>query len=96
MKWIDTFYFFQILLAAHIPPGFFERWIGPPFFNADQNDRYVQLIQRYGSVIMTHVYGHTHTDSFRIFGDSDSKCWLLSETDWFLMLMFKSQAKCRA
>ncbi len=80
-------------MAAHIPPGFFERWIGPPFFNPGQNDRYIQvslqsfifirnclkwpfffqLIHQYGDVILTHVYGHTHTDSFRIFADDQSK-----------------------
>ena len=65
--------FVQVIVAAHIPPGYFERWIGPPFFNSGQNDRYVQLIHRYGDVILTHVYGHTHTDSFRIFADNSSK-----------------------
>ena len=59
----------QVLVAAHIPPGYFERWIGPPFFNPGQNDRYIQLIQIYGDVILTQVYGHTHTDSFRIFAN---------------------------
>lgn len=62
----------RVIVAAHIPPGYFERWIGPPFFNSGQNDRYVQLIHRYGDVILTHVYGHTHTDSFRIFADNST------------------------
>lgn len=56
----------KVIIAAHIPPGYFERWIGPPFFNPGQNDRYVQLIQTYGDIILTQVYGHTHTDSFRL------------------------------
>ncbi len=62
----------KVLLAAHIPPGYFERWIGPPFFNPEQNDRFVQIIHSYSDVILTQVYGHTHTDSFRIFGESAS------------------------
>lgn len=56
-------------MAAHIPPGFFERWNGPPFFNPGQNEYYVKLVHRYSEAILTHVYGHTHTDSFRIFAD---------------------------
>ncbi|XP_046441645.1 acid sphingomyelinase-like phosphodiesterase 3b [Daphnia pulex] len=63
----------KVLIAAHIPPGYFERWIGPPFFNPGQNDRYVQLIQIYGDVILTQVYGHTHTDSFRIIANNQSQ-----------------------
>lgn len=62
----------QVMISAHIPPGYFERWTINPLFYTDVNDRYVQLIHDFAHVIAFQVYGHTHTDSFRIFADNSS------------------------
>ena len=56
---------------SHVPPGFFERDPSFGVFMKDQqgddghNDRYVDIVSKYQTV--AHIYGHTHTDSFRIF-----------------------------
>jgi len=63
----------QVMISAHIPPGYFERWTINPLFYTDVNDRYVQLIHDFAHVIAFQVYGHTHTDSFRIFADNSTE-----------------------
>ena len=67
----------RIFIVAHVPPGFFERdtSFGPFFQTASTNDsrwndRYIDIITRHSrnpGVIVAHFYGHTHTDSFRLF-----------------------------
>ncbi|KAK2723170.1 acid sphingomyelinase-like phosphodiesterase 3b [Artemia franciscana] len=57
----------KVLVAAHIPPGYFERFVVSPFYNEIHNKKYINLLNDYGDVILAHVYGHTHTDSFRLF-----------------------------
>ena len=60
------------MISAHIPPGYFERWPVQPLFYTEKNDRYIELIHDFGHVIAFQVYGHTHTDAFRIFADNSS------------------------
>lgn len=62
----------QVIISAHIPPGYFERWPLNPLFFTEKNDRYIQLILNFGHVIAFQVYGHTHTDAFRIFAENSS------------------------
>lgn len=38
-----------------------------PFFNGSYNNDYVNLVTEYGDVIMAQIYGHEHTDTFRLF-----------------------------
>ena len=61
----------QVIIAAHAPPGYFERNAVIPFFNASYNDAYVDLLNANADVIMAQIYGHEHTDSFRLFTDDD-------------------------
>nr|XP_053634735.1 acid sphingomyelinase-like phosphodiesterase 3b isoform X2 [Cherax quadricarinatus] len=56
-----------VIIAAHAPPGYFERFAEVPFFNATYNDAYVDLLNEFGMIIMAQIYGHEHTDSFRLF-----------------------------
>ena len=63
----------RVIIVSHVPPGFFERDpYGPTFtneFNDSRiNDKYTDLVLEFGAKISAHIYGHTHTDSFRIFG----------------------------
>ena len=60
------------IIAAHVPPGYFERDpYGPYFVNIfgddHYNDYFADIVTRYSHKIMAQLYGHAHTDSFRIF-----------------------------
>ncbi|KAG0714622.1 Acid sphingomyelinase-like phosphodiesterase 3b [Chionoecetes opilio] len=58
---------FKVIITAHAPPGYFERMVLVPFFNASYNDAYVDLLNDFGEVILVQIYGHEHTDSFKLF-----------------------------
>jgi len=64
---------YKVMISAHIPPGYFERWPVQPLFYTEKNDRYIELIHDFGHVIAFQVYGHTHTDAFRIFADNSTE-----------------------
>lgn len=78
----------KVIIAAHAPPGYFERFAVIPFFNATYNSDYINLLNKHGKVIMAQIYGHEHTDSFRIFasdsGELQSVAFLApSVTPWY-------------
>uniref|UniRef100_A0A3Q3VPQ9 Acid sphingomyelinase-like phosphodiesterase n=1 Tax=Mola mola TaxID=94237 RepID=A0A3Q3VPQ9_MOLML len=60
----------KVYIIGHIPPGFFEKKRGKPWFMAKFNERYLDLIQKHHSVIHGQFFGHHHTDSFRMFYNS--------------------------
>ncbi|KAG7177988.1 Acid sphingomyelinase-like phosphodiesterase 3b-like 2 [Homarus americanus] len=57
----------KVIIAAHAPPGYFERLAIIPYFNDTYNEAYVDLLNEFGTVIMAQIYGHEHTDSFKLF-----------------------------
>ncbi|XP_025900429.1 acid sphingomyelinase-like phosphodiesterase 3b [Nothoprocta perdicaria] len=57
----------MVYIAGHIPPGFFEKKRGKPWFRSSFNARYLQIVQRHHRVIAAQFFGHHHTDSFRMF-----------------------------
>ena len=57
----------HVYIAAHSPPGFFERNTDHPFFNEKHAQRYIDIVTRFSHVIVSQFYGHLHTDSFRVF-----------------------------
>jgi sphingomyelin phosphodiesterase acid-like 3 len=67
----------KVFIVAHVPPGSFERNPGSPNFNSpaahstDINKQYVQILTdpRYAAKISAHLYGHLHTDTFRVLLD---------------------------
>ncbi|XP_059080788.1 acid sphingomyelinase-like phosphodiesterase 3b isoform X1 [Tigriopus californicus] len=66
----------SVILSAHVPPGFFERSSTVAFFtNALHenkiNDLYLDVLMRYSDKIMIQLYGHTHTDTFRLYSSND-------------------------
>ncbi|XP_045616115.1 acid sphingomyelinase-like phosphodiesterase 3b [Procambarus clarkii] len=78
----------MVIISAHAPPGYFERFAEEPFFNATYNDAYVDLLNEFGGIIMAQIYGHEHTDSFRLFqtakGDTQSVAFIApSVTPWY-------------
>ncbi|XP_029306705.1 acid sphingomyelinase-like phosphodiesterase 3b [Cottoperca gobio] len=61
----------KVYIIGHVPPGFFEKKRSKPWFVPAFNKLYLDLIQKHHSVIRGQFFGHHHTDSFRMFYDSD-------------------------
>uniref|UniRef100_UPI00398EE317 acid sphingomyelinase-like phosphodiesterase 3b n=1 Tax=Pristiophorus japonicus TaxID=55135 RepID=UPI00398EE317 len=59
----------KVYIIGHVPPGFFEKKRGTSWFQHHFNKRYVEIVQKYHSVIAGQFFGHHHTDSFRMFYD---------------------------
>jgi len=68
----------RVFIVAHVPPGSFERIPGVSNFNSPKDfheeiqKKYVELVSHrdYTPKIIAHLYGHLHTDTFRVFLDS--------------------------
>ncbi|XP_043207536.1 acid sphingomyelinase-like phosphodiesterase 3b isoform X2 [Amphibalanus amphitrite] len=59
---------YKVIIGAHIAPGFFERQTDDTFMFDNYNEALLALIGQYSDVILAQVYGHEHTDSFRVLG----------------------------
>jgi len=64
----------QVLLVGHVPPGAFGRcfnisWMRPVF-----NKHLLSLLQQYRSNIVAAIFGHEHTDAFRVVYDDTGMC----------------------
>ncbi|KFQ21922.1 Acid sphingomyelinase-like phosphodiesterase 3b, partial [Merops nubicus] len=63
----------MVYVVGHVPPGFFEKKRGKPWFRRAFNERYLHIVQKHHGVIAAQFFGHHHTDSFRMFyGDTGS------------------------
>ncbi|XP_039663201.1 acid sphingomyelinase-like phosphodiesterase 3b isoform X2 [Perca fluviatilis] len=61
----------KVYIIGHVPPGFFEKKRNKPWFMPSFNKLYLDLIQKHHSVILGQFFGHHHTDSFRMFYNSE-------------------------
>lgn len=59
----------QVILLSHVPPGLFEKYSGLMWFYNEFNTQYVRILQNFSDVITSQIYGHEHTDSYRILKD---------------------------
>ena len=75
---ICLFIFFQVIIAAHAPPGYFERFAKIPFFPPEYNGAYVDFLNEFGDVLMAQIYGHEHTDSFKLFTTKSGNSQIIS------------------
>ncbi|XP_069827684.1 acid sphingomyelinase-like phosphodiesterase 3b [Dendropsophus ebraccatus] len=57
----------KVYIVGHVPPGYFEKKRGKPWFREKFNKRYVEIIQKHHQVIQGQFFGHHHTDSFKMF-----------------------------
>ncbi|NXI24208.1 ASM3B phosphodiesterase, partial [Sterrhoptilus dennistouni] len=57
----------MVYIVGHVPPGFFEKKRGKPWFRRSFNQRYLEIVQKHHGVIAAQFFGHHHTDSFRMF-----------------------------
>ena len=72
----------KVVITGHVPPGFFERhYIGPFFANKGGyavNDIFVDIINEYSDQIVAQIFGHTHTDTFKLFKNSSDASQVLN------------------
>nr|XP_020445893.1 acid sphingomyelinase-like phosphodiesterase 3b isoform X2 [Monopterus albus] len=61
----------KVYIIGHVPPGFFEKKRSKSWFTPKFNQKYLDLIQKHHSVILGQFFGHHHTDSFRMFYNSE-------------------------
>lgn len=59
----------KVILLSHVPPGLFEKYSGLMWFYNEFNTQYVRILQNFSDVITSQIYGHEHTDSYRILKD---------------------------
>ena len=63
---------FQVIIHGHVPPGTLARaplqWYRP-----HQNTQLADLLKEYGDVVTAAIFGHEHTDSFRVVMHDNSK-----------------------
>ena len=70
----------KVIITGHVPPGFYEReYIGPYFDQIRQdepinkgdinNQMYSYMANEHHDTIVAHIFGHTHTDTFRVLTD---------------------------
>nr|XP_008120932.1 PREDICTED: acid sphingomyelinase-like phosphodiesterase 3b isoform X1 [Anolis carolinensis] len=57
----------KVYIIGHVPPGFFEKKRGKPWFREHFNQQYTEIIQKHHGVVVAQFFGHHHTDSFRMF-----------------------------
>ncbi len=73
----------KVWLLLHIPPGVNvystqrdstqQRMNVSLFWQTDYNQRYLELIRKYGDVIVSSFAGHTHMDDFRLIYGADKE-----------------------
>ncbi|KAM9959597.1 hypothetical protein ACTFIR_000680 [Dictyostelium discoideum] len=58
----------RVWIIGHVPPGYNEKY---DVFNFHKqfNDEYLFSFSQYSDIIEFHIYGHEHTDTFRLFYD---------------------------
>uniref|UniRef100_A0A8C2X3I9 Sphingomyelin phosphodiesterase acid like 3B n=1 Tax=Cyclopterus lumpus TaxID=8103 RepID=A0A8C2X3I9_CYCLU len=70
-SWADQVLTEAVYIIGHVPPGVFEKKRNKPWFTPKFNKIYLGLIQKHHSVILGQFFGHHHTDSFRMFYNSE-------------------------
>ena len=65
----------SVFIIGHVPPGFYERNGFGPYMrtksgNSVYNFEFASIITDYGHKIYAQIYGHTHTDTLRLFTKS--------------------------
>jgi len=64
----------QVYIIAHVPPGVFELGDGLRWFYPKYNRQYLDVLEKYADTIALQMYGHEHTDSFRVQFDKEGQC----------------------
>eukprot|EP01132_Coremiostelium_polycephalum_P009309 gene9309-11411_t len=59
----------RVWIIGHVPPGYNEKY-DIYNFHKEFNDQYLEVFSNYSGIIVTHIYGHEHSDAFRLYFDS--------------------------
>jgi hypothetical protein len=65
--------FFQVILAAHVPPGAQERSANVFHMYPQFNQEYVEIVRSYSDVIGSQIFAHERIDTLRLFLGQDGK-----------------------
>ncbi|XP_052778094.1 acid sphingomyelinase-like phosphodiesterase 3b [Mya arenaria] len=63
----------MVYIIAHVPPGVFELGSGLTWFYPKYNKQYLEKLEEFADIISLQLYGHEHTDSFRVQFDAEGK-----------------------
>ncbi|KAJ8306380.1 hypothetical protein KUTeg_016925 [Tegillarca granosa] len=63
----------KVFIVSHVPPGEFELVRDIMWFYSDYNNKYLEIMRTHKDEISSQIYGHEHTDSFRILRDHKDK-----------------------
>ncbi|XP_052775676.1 acid sphingomyelinase-like phosphodiesterase 3b [Mya arenaria] len=63
----------MVYIIAHVPPGVFELGSGLTWFYPKYNKQYLEKLEEFADIITLQLYGHEHTDSFRVQFDAEGK-----------------------
>ena len=89
---ISVYHSLQVILLSHVPPGLFEEYSSLMWFYDKFNTQYVRILQKFSDVITSQIYGHEHTDSYRILKDSNGKpygqCYIFHGEFFFMLNIF--------
>lgn len=65
----------KVYIIGHISPGHSNRGlrneINPSLFQQHFNEKYIEIVNRYGDVIIGQFFAHLHADVFGLFRDKD-------------------------
>ena len=70
--WVNIVFktvYFQVYIIGHVPPGTMGRALDIQWFTANFNNHFLEILQTYSDCIAAAIFGHEHTDSFRIVYD---------------------------
>ena len=62
----------KVFIVGHVPPGG-QSWTSPNDTVKELHERFLRLLVRFSDVIVGQLYGHTHTDSFRLIRSEKGK-----------------------
>ena len=62
----------RVYIVGHFPPGG-QSWTSPQDTVKELHARFLQLLIRFSHVVAGQLFGHTHTDSFRLIRSEKGK-----------------------
>ncbi|KAH3767212.1 hypothetical protein Pelo_921 [Pelomyxa schiedti] len=63
----------QVLIVGHAPPGSKNPYDDYRLWTADYENEYFRIVTEYPDVIMGQIFGHLHSDAFRLVPSVDSQ-----------------------
>lgn len=74
-----------MLIVGHIPPGFILEFQDSCALHRIHNDQLVDIMNMFSDVVLAGIFGHEHTDSFRVLNTHADK-----KKGWQIFVLYKS------